>query len=172
MEDTLRIFDKGPGPRKAITLRTRQQQALMGLIDDKNGAERVILEELTWAVLHGDAIEPIFQSVVNAITARAIVCEKLPLKPKGRPKDISNDIGWSVAYQYFALKDGGVSYEKSVAEVAAEFCKDERHIMRLVKENKSRIGVTPDARKKTRTWFDGTSGGRELCITKWDWRYP
>ena len=79
--------------------------------------------------------------------------EKLPLKPKGRPKSQDGNDGFAIAYRYFDLKDRGESYENTVAQVAAEFFKDERHIMRLVKKNKNSIGNSIEERDQNREWW-------------------
>jgi len=144
--------------RKKITLIKRlvdpQQRALNALEDDKNGAEWEILVQLTASLVSGQPIDPIFQAVVNAIVAQAVLFDKLPLKPKGRPKNNDGHDGWMIAYRYFALKDKGASYESAVAQVAAEFFKDERQIMRIVKQNKSFIGSTIQERNSKREWWD------------------
>ena len=136
--------------RKRITFVSEQQRALKELYNGKNGGDLNVLQVFSRAVVNGQAIEENFQLVVNAIVAQSVFREKLPSNPKGRPIKPDMDYGYDVAYRYFELKDSGVSYSDSVAEVAASFHKDERHIMRLVKENKHLIGLTADDRNKTR----------------------
>jgi hypothetical protein len=138
---------------KRINLPSRQSRALQALVKNESGAEWRILEELTHATASGVALEPEFQTVANSITAKIFLLEKLPQRKRGRPKDPSGNNGWVIANRYYFLKDAGATYEDSVAKVALEFCKDERHIMRLVKENKSEIGSNAKARSKTRDWW-------------------
>lgn len=130
---------------------SRENRALRSLRKAGNGSEWGVLEALAQAVISGKKVDPFFQSVVNAIVAKAVISGKLPAKKKGRPAvDQFDSIGWDVAFQYFALKDGGVSYDDAVAQVANKFHKDERTVMRLVKANKAFIGVTLAARERTR----------------------
>lgn len=135
-----------------IKLPSRQQEALQAISANENGAEWSLLEELARATLGGESIEPDFQIVANAIAAKMWLLESLPQKKKGRPKNELDD-GWVIANRYFYLKDGGDSYEQAVAKVAREFCKDERHIMRLVRANKHKIGDDVEARTRTRNWW-------------------
>lgn len=124
---------------------------MQALHDGKNGAEWEILERLVSVVLSGKKVDPVFQSVVNAIVAKAVISEKLPGRNRGRPVNIFAGVSsWSVAERYLELMDGGMPYGDAVAQVAAEFHKDERHIMRLVREGRSgiefRMGVTAEDR--------------------------
>ena len=128
-----------------------EEQTLQSLRDGENGAEWDILERLVLVVLSGEKIDPVFQSVVNAIVAKAVISGKLPYRSRGRPADLLGGVsGWSVAERYLELRDSGLLYRDAVAGVAAEFHKDERHIMRLVKESRSgvefRMGGTAEER--------------------------
>lgn len=141
--------------RKRITIRTEDQQdaALRALAEGKNGADLRVLEMLTGLVMTGQTINPDFQRIANAIVAQSVLLGKLPPKPRGRPKDQENDDSRAVAMQYFDLVDAGVSYADAVAQVAARFHKDERHIMRLVKRGKLWAGLTKEERDARREFY-------------------
>ncbi|PWF55000.1 hypothetical protein C7C56_004160 [Massilia glaciei] len=147
----LRALHRDPSEPE-IKLPSQQQKALQAIADDENGAEWRVLEELTWATLSNATIEHDFQTAANAIVAKIFLLGRLPKKRKGRPKGEGGD-GWDISSLYYFFKDGGDSYEQAVAKVAQKFCKDERHIMRLVKENKYFIGDTLEERTRTRKWW-------------------
>jgi hypothetical protein len=140
------------GQKKIATLRT-QEQALKALADNENGADLNVLRVLAGAVISDEKIEPDFQLVANAIVAQSVLFGKLPSKTKGRPKSPDGVNAKDVAEKYFRLRDNGVSYSDAVANTSARFHKDERHIMRLVKEGKSAIGNNPEDRKRHRAWW-------------------
>ena len=131
----------------------REFRALEALANNENGAEYGILELLSATLLSGEKVGADFQVVANAIVAKSVLCGRLPLKKRGRPKNPDGLNACDVAILYFALKDNGVSYENAVREVAASLCKDERHIMRLVREGTPQIGSTPAQRKEKREWW-------------------
>ena len=159
--------------RKRITIPSVEEQALRALTKDANGANFEVLLTLASLVINGREIDPDFQKVANAIVAQAVFFDRLPPKKKGRPKDPDGLHGWSVANRYFSLVDSGVRYADAVERVAAYFHKDERHIMRIVKENKHLIGGDdPAQRKAKREWWQlcadihnaAISEGREPAI--------
>lgn len=150
--------------RKKITILSQQEQALKALANDENGAELNVLHVLAGAVLSGRKVDADFQLVANAIVAQSVIFGKLPPKKKGRPESNDGVHGWGVAYKYFSLRDSGVSYANAVAQVAAEFHKDERHIMRLVKENKSSIGLSLEDRERHRKWWRMCAEIRQTVI--------
>lgn len=153
--------------RKRITIPSREEQAIRALANDENGADYGALQTLAGLVIAGQEIDPDFQKVVNAIVAQAVFFDSLPPKKKGRPKDPNGLDGWSVAYRYFWLVDKGVPYAEAVAQVAAHFHKDERHIMRLVKENKHLIGGDdPVQRKVKRDWWQLCADMEEKIISE------
>lgn len=139
--------------RKRISFLSREEQALRALANDENGADYAALITLAGLVLAGEKIDPDFQKVANAIVAQALLFDHLPQKKKGRPKDTDRTKGLSVAGHYFTLMDAGFSYADAVVQVSAIFHKDERHIMRLVKENKKLIGNSREEREKNREWW-------------------
>ena len=135
-----------------------EKLALQSLRDGESGAELHVLEGLAHVVLSGKKVSPMFQAVVNAIVAKAVLSEKFPANARGTPANFmvcAN--GWSIANRYLELRDGGMNYADAVEQVADEFPKDDgnkmsdRQIERLVKENKSgierRMGGTVKARK-------------------------
>ena len=153
--------------RKRITIPSIEEQALRALTKDENGADFEVLQTLASLVIAGREIDPDFQKVANAIVAQAFLFDKLPPKKKGRPKDPDGLHGWSVAHRYFSLVDSGVRYADAVAQVAAYFNKDERHIMRIVKENKHLIGGDDPARRKTeREWWQLCADMHEAAVSK------
>lgn len=136
--------------RQKITILSLQERALKALADDENGAELNVLQVLAGAVISGTEIESNFQLVANAIVAQSVLFGKLPSKKKGRPESSDGVNARDVAEQYYLLRDDGVSYADSVAKISTLFHKDERHIMRLVKEGKPEIGNSSEERTKKR----------------------
>lgn len=126
--------------RKRITVPSREQVAISELLAGESGAEFRVLEVLAQSVLSGLPISVDFQAVANVVMAKAFVAGKLPAMKRGRPISFGQSIGWNVAYYYYQLRDGGMSYADAVSKVSERFHKDERHIMRLVNANKSQIG--------------------------------
>lgn len=139
--------------RKKISIISPQERALKALADDENGADLNVLQVLAGAVISGQEVKPDFQLVANAIVAQSILLGKLPPKKKGRPESPDGVNARAVAEQYYRLRDDGVSYSDAVAKTSTRFHKDERHIMRLVKEGKAQIGNSPEKRKKDREWW-------------------
>jgi hypothetical protein len=131
----------------------REDRALEALADNENGAEYEILKQLAETLLSGEQVAPMFQVVVNAIVAKAVLCGRLPLKKRGRPESIDGVNACDVAIRYFELVDNGCSYEDAVTQVADSLHKDKRHVMRLVKAGKQSIGSTPEQRMQKREWW-------------------
>lgn len=150
-----------------ITVPSVEEQAIKALAKDENGADYEVLLTLAGLVVAGREIDPDFQKVANAIVAQAVLFDSLPPKKKGRPKDPDGLNGWSVAYRYFSLVDSGVRYSDAVAQTAAYFHKDERHIMRIVKENKHQVGGDdPAKRKAEREWWQLCADMEEAVISE------
>lgn len=139
--------------RKRIFTTNTEERALRALAGDESGADYAALQALAQLVLGGKPIDQDFQKVVNAIVVQALLFDRLPPKKKGRPRSKEGIDGYSVAFRYYTLRDAGVGYADAVAHVAAHFHKDERHIMRLVKENKNSLGCTKVERKRKREWY-------------------
>ena len=153
--------------RKRITIPSIEEQAIKALAKDESGADFEVLLTLASLVVAGREIDPDFQKVANAIVAQAILFDRLPPKKKGRPKDPDGLHGWSVANRYFSLVDSGVRYADAVEQVAAYFHKDERHIMRIVKENKHLVGGDdPAQRKAKRKWWQLCADMHEAAISE------
>ena len=153
--------------RKRITIPSVEEQALRALTKDENGSDFEVLLTLASLVINGREIDPDFQKVANAIVAQAVFFDRLPPKKKGRPKDPDGLRGWSVANRYFSLVDSGVRYADAVERVAAYFHKDERHIMRIVKENKHLIGGDdPAKRKANREWWQFCADMEKAVISE------
>ena len=131
-----------------------EDRALKALSNNESGAAFEVLQTLAELVVDGKEIDPDFQKIVNAIVAQAVFSDGLPPKKKGRPESSEGLNGFSVAYRYFSLVDSGVRYTEAVAQVAAYFHKDERHIMRIVKKHKWEIGGDdPTERERKREWW-------------------
>ncbi len=140
--------------RKRISFIGIEDRAFTALKNDDDGADYAALVALAQLVLSGKPIDPDFQKVVNAIVVQALLFDRLPPKKKGRPKNKDGIDGYIVAYRYYALRDAGIGYADAVARLAASFHKDERHILRIVKENKNSVGRTIDERKRKREWYE------------------
>lgn len=151
--------------RKRITIPSLEDRALKAIANNENGADYGVLQVLAGLVLGGREIDPDFQKVANAIVVQSLLFDTLPPKRKGRPKNEDGD-GFSVALMYYDLLDSGVRYADAVAQVAGEFHKDERHIMRIVKENRHLIGNSKEERQKKRDWWRICAEVRESVIAK------
>jgi hypothetical protein len=141
--------------RKRIRLtkgKSAVDEALQALSDGEDGAEYDILFTLCRLVLGEQDIDPDLQKVANVILVQAISHGRLPSKRKGRPKQDKTEDGISIATMYYGLLDSGIRYGEAVAKVASTFHKDERHIMRLVKEHKHWVGDTKAQRESRREW--------------------
>lgn len=139
--------------KKRVVIPSFQEQTLRAVLENENGCDRRVLEVLAGLVLDGQEIEPDFQKVANAIVAQAVFFDALPPKKIGRPPEKEASMGIEIAARYYELFDRGMGYAKSVEAVAKRFHKDERHIMRLVKENKHWIGETREERDANRKWW-------------------
>lgn len=105
------------------------------------GAEHGVLSTLAKFVLNGIDPSPRFQKIANLIITRSLLENKLPQKKNGRPKVRTGIDGELVAATYAGLRHQGSSYTDAVLKLAAEFHKDERQIMRIVKENKGIVAA-------------------------------
>lgn len=135
-----------------------EESALGSLRDGGSGAELYVLEGLAHVVLSGKKVNPVFQAVVNAIVAKAVISGKLPANARGKPANfMTGPNGGGIAERHLELMDGGMNYAAAIEKVANEFQKDggnkisDRQIERLVAENKSwikrRMGETVEERK-------------------------
>lgn len=138
---------------KLLTIPSNVDLAFSALASNENGAAHAALVTFSNLLLGGEAIDPDFQKVVNALFVRSFFLEQLPPKKKGRPKNRQWNEGHKVATLYLNLKDAGVKYGEAVAQVAATFHKDERNVMRLVKEYRHLVGDTKQQREATREWL-------------------
>ena len=118
-----------------------ESNVLANLENGKGGAEYGVLDSLAKFVLDGVEVSPKFQRVVNLIITRSLLQNRLPQKKNGRPKDHTGIDGELVASKYGELMDGGSSYADAVSKLTTEFHKDERQIMRIVKENKKIVAA-------------------------------
>ena len=126
---------------KSSFLASIESSVFADLENGKGGAEHSVLSVLAKFVLHGIEVSPKFQRVANLIITKSMLENRLPRKKNGRPKDHTGIDGELVASTYSELTDGGSSYADAVSKLAAEFHKDERQIMRIVKENKKIVSA-------------------------------
>lgn len=131
--------------------------ALQALRAGERGAEMAVLEALKQSVLKGRTPDPLFQSVANAIVAKAVISGKFPSIGKGRPTQnfMKAPNGWEIAHRHISLMDQGTPYAGATEIVASEFNLVDRQIERIVSKNKSGIearhGKTKDERELDRT---------------------
>ena len=124
---------------------------LKAMLEEKNGAEWGVLNHFTGLVIAGAKIDSNLQAAVNLIVAQIVICEALPAKKLGRPKNQqTEDMGLEVAKTYWDMRDKGESYSNAVSQLMDDFHKDERHIMRLVKTHEKSVGEDFQAREKKR----------------------
>lgn len=118
-------------------------------------SERNVLVILSEALLSGVQIDPEFQTLANAVMAKAIITGKLPPKQGGRPKGSFADGNLSydaqaVAGEYFDLVDAGKKSEESIDQLAGRHNKDMRTIQRIVSEGRMWHGDSEAARNQKR----------------------
>lgn len=124
---------------------------LKAVLEDENGAEWDLLNAFAEQILAGSEIDPNFQTVINLLVTEIVFCEALPLKKRGRPKsENSEEIGLKIAQTYWDFRDKGESYSSALNQVAEQFHKDERHIMRLVNTHKKSVGEDFQEREANR----------------------
>lgn len=146
-----------------------EELALQSLREGEGRAELDILERLVSVVLSGGKVNPVFQSVVNAIVAKAVISGKLPTERKGRPVNFMHRApAWAIAERYLELMDGGLTtYAEAIERVADEFLKDDgnrmsdRQIERLVREVKPAVESRMGGTAKERNLFRGRSNRRD-----------
>jgi hypothetical protein len=116
-----------------------QESELASIVAGEQGAEFRALTTLAKLVLWGYPINAEFQLVINLVIAKSVLRGKLPEHKKGRPKQQNGVDGTVVTEKYIQLMASGVGYAGAVAELASIFNKDERQIMRIVKENRVEV---------------------------------
>ena len=132
-------------------------RAIQALRDDKPGAELGVLDALKDSVARGKSPDPIFQSIANAIVAKAVISGKLPSIGRGRPTQnfMTAPSGWEIAHRHISIMDDGTPYAEATEIVGSEFNLGGRQIERIVSENKSGIearhGKTKQERELDRT---------------------
>ena len=124
---------------------------LKAVVEEKNGAEWGVLTHFAGLVIAENEIDPNLQAAVNLLVAQIVLCETLPLKKLGRPKSQEvEEVGLEIAQTYWDLRDQGESYSNAVSQLAGQFHKDERHIMRMVRAHKVRVGEDLQKREANR----------------------
>lgn len=136
----------------ALYLEVAVKEAIDAMRAKRPGAERDVLLAITDHVWANEPIDPRFQRLANAILAQTLFKRRLPAEAKGRPADLTN-IGLDVAHEYCMLRDNDMPYAEAVAAVAKRFSKSERHVMRLVAENKFQTGSTKLRRQESRARY-------------------
>ena len=130
---------------------TIQSSELEEFCEGKAGAEFRVLAILTKLVVAGLSVDGDFQKLVNVIVAKSILRNKLPAQPKSRPKARNGVNGQLIASKYIELREGGAKYAEAVAELAGIFFKDERQIMRIVKENRVEVDALQTLKQLLKT---------------------
>ena len=134
------VYGHLPGYAKIL-----QAMALEELAVNEEPAESVVLEVLRLTVTSRQEVDAVFQSIANAIIAKATLLGKLP-KRMGRPEAEPSPDGFSVAIEYFRAVDKGTRSEDAVAAIAENRLIDTRTVYRIVKQFKSLIGDTAEGR--------------------------
>ncbi len=154
----LQVHHSDGKPRKKITVTHDpfEHRLIRAVAEQKNGAEYEALEYLLSAVIRGEKLPPSMQELINVLVAKCLLYGALPLKKLGRPKARGglNSVGLKAAELYWGLVDSGVSYQEAVVIVSAEIHKSERHVMRLIAEQKNTVGDTPEKRQAYRKFWD------------------
>ncbi len=135
-------------PREKILLKKKSAPCeseidllLEAVLEGKNGAEWAVLNHFAGLVISENEIDSNFQAAVNLLVAQIVLCEALPLKKLGRPKSQeAEEVGLEIAQTYWDLRDQGDNYSDTVSQLAGQFHKDERHIMRMVRAHKVSVG--------------------------------
>ncbi|MGI4779104.1 MAG: hypothetical protein ACRYGA_13485 [Janthinobacterium lividum] len=157
----------------ATDARRRQCDMLAARSMGHGFSERNVLLILSESVLSGAPIEPEFQALANAIMAKSIIKDRLPLKRKGAKK--GSGIEYSpivLTEQYFDLLDDGMSIGECELEIANLYKLDPRQVRRVVEENKWLFGDHKPARDQRRAdpeWKgieepEADEGGVELAL--------
>lgn len=150
--------------RKKITFRPMpdHMDRIEAVADKVNGAEWETLEEFALTLAFGHEITPNLQHLVNLIVAKAFFVGALPDMRRGRPKcQETKDVGLQIAFNYWAMRDAGKSYSETVIKLSEHFHKDERHVMRMVKEHTHVVGKTKSQRDFWRMAREVYSGNEE-----------
>lgn len=147
--------NEAPRRRKKITvtIESQEQKLIRRVAKQENGAEFEALRQFAGNVVFGNPIDPMFQKLVNLITAKAVLIGALPLEKLGRPKREELDsIGFLAAQRYWDMIDSGIGYQSVVEKLSSEYHKSERHIMRLIAKHKKSVGETLEERSRKRRW--------------------
>ncbi len=140
----------------ALTLTPAQNAAVLQVqVLDRRRAghahEHDVLLVLSALVLSGAEILPEFQALANAVTAKAIIVEGLPLKRRGAPKATGVEYDPEVlTEQYFDMLDEGTFLQDAADELAHRYGLGEKRIKQVVKENRWLFGDTKAHRDQRR----------------------
>lgn len=144
---------RGRRTSRTITIDHEINKFLRTVAAQENGAEWELLERFAADVVWGNSIDPALQQVANLICTKAVISGALPIRRRGRPQsDELKELGLEVAYAYWSMVDSGQSYQDSINHLALKYHKDVRHLMRWVKEHKSKVGLTFEDRQRNRRW--------------------
>lgn len=152
LEHLRRKHSSGNTERKKITIQRGPDHIdrIVAVAGKVNGAEWEALEEFAFNIAFDNKITPNLQRLINLIVAKAFFTGALPDMRKGRPKsEETENLGREIACRYWNMRDAGKPYAEAVSELSERFHKDERHVMRIVKQHTPFIGET----KSKRDWW-------------------
>lgn len=164
LEHLRRPHAQANAERKKITIERRPDHIdhIEAVASQANGAEWDALEEFAINVAFGNKITPNLQHLVNLIVAKSFFAGALPDMRRGRPKsEHAQELGLKIAFLYWEMRDAGKSYSDAVLELSERFHKDERHVMRMVKEHTRAVGETKSHREYWRMAREIYSGSKE-----------
>jgi len=151
--DHLRSAHQPDRDRPPITLARTDplEPYIRSALDQENGAERLLLELVAHHIIWGTPVPERLVQVAHLVMAKAIVTGALQASARGRPKtEDADDLGFDIASEYWAQRDGGEAYQDVVEYLSEKHHKSERHIMRIVQEHTDRVGATFEDRERWR----------------------
>ena len=132
----------------------RQQKALEAISEGENGAEQHAFHVLAWLALDGGDIHPIFQQVMNLLMAEIVFTGRLPYSKSGRPKNEDSHLdGVCLAWEFFDLRDQGISYEETMQRLESKYHKSERQLARTIQKHGEHLPKTKEERDKRREFL-------------------
>ena len=124
----------------------QQQLALTAIADGENGAEQQAFHILAGLVLDDGAIHPLFQQVMNLLMVEIVLTGRLPYSKAGRPKHDDAHIDKTlIAWEFFDMRDDGMTYQETMDELVKRHHKGERHLARIVKDHSTHLPKTKES---------------------------
>ncbi len=132
----------------------QQQLALTAIADGENGAEQQAFHILAGLVLDDGAIHPLFQQVMNLLMVEIVLTGRLPYSKAGRPKHDDAHIDKTlIAWEFFDMRDDGMTYQETMDELVKRHHKGERHLARIVKDHSTHLPKTKEERDQRREFL-------------------